>query len=125
MSITYHLKFRKNLEQKQELTQLINKYKNNILLVSNLYSTKHGYEGGKFQDEYLDIDLENSSQISFDLLQKDADPQSWKKMLKEIIHKITTDIYPKEDYFFDFQGDIVYEMRENGVTKKNNIDQLM
>ncbi|WP_126653131.1 hypothetical protein [Chryseobacterium aureum] len=125
MSITYHLKFRKNLEQKQELTQLINKYKNNILLVSNLYSTKHGYEGGKFQDEYLDIDLENSSQISFDLLQKDADPQYWKKMLKEIIHKITTDIYPKEDYFFDFQGDIVYEMRENGVIKKNNIDKLM
>lgn len=122
MSITYHLKFRKNLEQRQELTQLINKYKNNILLVSNLYSTKHGYEGGKFQDEYLDIDLENSSQISFDLLQKDADPQSWKELLKELIYKITNEIYPNEDYFFDFQGDIVYELREGGIVRKNGIE---
>ncbi|QBJ87456.1 hypothetical protein DDI74_14815 [Chryseobacterium gleum] len=125
MSITYHLKFRKNLEQKKELTQLINEYKNNIFLVSNLYSAQHGYEGGKFQDEYLDIDLKNSSQISFELLQKDADPQYWKTMLNEIIHKVTNDIYPKEDYFFDFQGDIVYEMREKGVIKKNSIDKFL
>lgn len=125
MSITYHLKFRKKLEQKPELTQLINEYKNTLLLISNLYSTEHNYEGGKFQDEYLDFVLENSSQISFDLLQKDADPQSWKKLLKEIIHKITNDVYPDEDYFFDFQGDIVYEIREKGIIKENRSDKFM
>jgi hypothetical protein len=103
MSITYHLKFRKNLEQKKELTQLINEYKNNILLVSNLYSNQHGYEGGKFQDDYLDIDLTNSSQISFDLLQKDAEPQYWKTMLNEIIHKITNDIFLKKIIFSIFK----------------------
>ncbi|UHO38234.1 hypothetical protein H5J24_22195 [Chryseobacterium capnotolerans] len=125
MSITYHLKFRNKLEQKPELTQLINEYKNTVLLISNLYSTEHGYEGGKFQDEYLDIDLDNSSQISFDLLQKDADPQSWKKLLKEIIHKITNNVYPDEDYFFDFQGDVVYEIREDGIVKKNKVDEFL
>ncbi|MCS4304505.1 hypothetical protein [Chryseobacterium sp. BIGb0232] len=125
MSITYHLKFRNKLEQKPELTQLIHEYKNTVLLISNLYSTEYGYEGGKFQDEYLDVDLDNSSQISFDLLQKDADPQSWKKLLEEIIHKITNDVYPDEDYFFGFQGDIVYEIRENGIVKKNRIDKFI
>ncbi|WP_313000523.1 hypothetical protein [Chryseobacterium gleum] len=94
-------------------------------MVSNLYPAQHGYEGGKFQDEYLDIDLKNSSQIFFELLQKDAEPQYWKTMLNEIIHKITNDVYPKEDYFFDFQGDIVYEMREKGVIKKNSIDKFL
>ncbi|REC64388.1 hypothetical protein DRF65_02105 [Chryseobacterium pennae] len=125
MSITYHLKFRNKLEQKPELIQLIHEYKNTVLLISNLYSTEYGYEGGKFQDEYLDVDLDNSSQISFDLLQKDADPQSWKKLLEEIIHKITNDVYPDEDYFFGFQGDIVYEIRENGIVKKNRIDKFI
>ncbi|MCE3075331.1 hypothetical protein [Chryseobacterium gwangjuense] len=122
MSLTYHLKFRKKLENKKQLTELIDKYKNNFFAVSNLYSTNQSYEEGKFQDQYLNIDLADSSKISFDVLRKEADPLLWKELLQEIVYKITTEIYPNEDYFFDFQGDIVYELRENGVIKKNNID---
>ncbi|KFF09154.1 hypothetical protein [Chryseobacterium luteum] len=122
MSLTYHLKFRKKLENKKQLTELLEKYKNNFFSVSNLYSTKYSYEEGKFQDQYLNIDLGDSSKISFDILRKEAEPILWKELMQEVIYKITTEIYPNEDYFFDFQGDIVYELREDGVVKKNNID---
>ncbi|UTX48816.1 hypothetical protein [Chryseobacterium sp. MA9] len=37
-----------------------------------------------------------------------------------MVHKIVSEIYPDDDYYFDLNGDYIFEKRENGIVKRNS-----
>ncbi|WP_439480135.1 hypothetical protein [Chryseobacterium aquaticum] len=120
MGLTYHLRFKKVLPKKNELSILIKNNKNDVVLVSDLYTTKYGYVNGDFDGQMIDLNLGNTSYISFDVLNKESDSILRRKFVLNMVSKITKEIYPEEDYFFDLNGDFIFEKRENGVFKRNS-----
>jgi hypothetical protein len=120
MALTYYLKFTRNLEEKPELKKMIENHDNKFFTISDLYSPTFPYVESYFDDYEINLDLGSASEIMFRVLKKDAEPISFRKSILKLVHKITEEIYPKEDYFFDFNGDLVHEKRENGVVKRNS-----
>ncbi|AXO80715.1 hypothetical protein DZC78_10075 [Olleya aquimaris] len=119
MALTYRLKFTRKLDEKPELKELIEKNDNKFFLISKLYSSTRGCIESHFDKTLIIKELGSSSIISFDVIDKEVDPIAFRKSLIDAVHKITTEIYPEEDYFFEFNGDIIHEIRENGEVKLN------
>ncbi|WP_294202201.1 hypothetical protein [uncultured Chryseobacterium sp.] len=119
MGLTYYLKFKNKLDEKKELNKIINST-NPLFLISHLSSSVFGYVEGYFNGEYIDLNLGKASFISFDVLDKEANSIMLRKSLLQTVHKICNDIYPNEDYFFDLNGDFIFEKREKGVITRNN-----
>ncbi len=119
MGLTYYLKFKKKLTRKKELDQIINDT-HPLFLISHLSSTVSGYVEGRFNGEYMDLSLGKASFISFDILNKEADPVVLRTSLLQMAYQISNNIYPGEDYFFDLNGDFIFEKREKGVITRNN-----
>lgn len=120
MALTYYLKFKRKVEKKKNISDLIKKNKNNFLLISDLYNTKYGYINGNFEGNIVDLDIGEISEISIDVINKEVDPILLRNSILDIVNKIVNEIYPNEDYFFDLNGDYIFEKRENGVVKRNN-----
>lgn len=120
MSLTYYLKFKKKLDEKPELKLLIDNHDNKFFIISDLFSSTFTLVESYFDDYEINFEFENASKIMFSVVKKDADPIIFRKSILQIIHKITNEIYPDEDYFFDFNGDFVHELRENGIVKRNS-----
>lgn len=120
MALTYKLQFKRELEEKKEFKELIEKNNNKYFIISELYSSTDGYFNSNFEGKELEYEFGDSSSISFRVIDKEADQIAFRKSLLDTVHKITNEIYPEEDYYFDFNGDIIHEMRENGVVKRNS-----
>ena len=120
MALTYKLKFTKKLEEKEQFKELIEKNTPKYFLISELYSSTNGYFNSNFEGKELEFEFGNSSIIFFDVTDKETDQIELRKSILQVVRKITTEIYPDEDYYFDFNGDIIHEMRENGVIKRNS-----
>ncbi|MFP3591914.1 hypothetical protein [Chryseobacterium sp. SIMBA_038] len=120
MSLTYNLKFKRKLEKKQELKKLIENNDNKFFLISGLLSYNNGYINGSFENQMIELEFDEISEVSFDILKKDADSVLLRKSVLNMAHKIINEIYPDEDYYFDLNGDFIFEKRENGITKRNS-----
>jgi len=120
MSLTYNLKFIRKVEEKPELKRMIENHDNNLFLVSGLFSYDNGYIDGHFEDNMVELELDEISFISFDVIKKYAGSVLLRKSVLQMVHKITNEIYPKEDYYLIFNGDYIFEKRENGIVKRNN-----
>jgi hypothetical protein len=120
MALTYRLKFIKKLVETEQLKKLIKDNDSKFFIISVLYSSNRGYLESLFMDTLIIRELENSSIISIDIIDKEANQIELRKSILEVVRKITIEIYPNEDYYFDFNGDIIHEMRENGVVKRNS-----
>lgn len=120
MALIYDLKFKRKLEEKKEFKELIEKNDNKYFIISELYTPTFGYVESKFNNYEIDLYLGKISQISFRVIDKEADQIAFRKSLLDTVHKIANEIYPEEDYYFDFNGDIIHEMRENGIVKRNS-----
>ncbi len=69
----------------------------------------------------VELELDEISFISFDVIKKHAGSiLLLRKSVLQMVHKITNEIYPKEDYYLIFNGDYIFEKRENGIIKRNN-----
>ncbi|WP_433626551.1 hypothetical protein [Chryseobacterium cucumeris] len=120
MSLTYNLKFIRKVEEKPELKKMIENHDNNLFLVSGLFSYDNGYIGGHFEDNMEELELDEISFISFDVIKKHAGSILLRKSVLQMVHKITNEIYPNEDYYLIFNGDYIFEKRENGIVKRNS-----
>jgi uncharacterized protein YqfB (UPF0267 family) len=120
MALTYYLKFKRKVEKKKEISDLIKKNKSNFFLISDLYNTKYGFINGNFDGTIINIDLGEISEISLDIIDKEAEPILLRNSILDIVYTIVNEIYPDEDYYFDLNGDYIFEKRENGVVKRNN-----
>lgn len=120
MALTYYLKFTRKVEEKKELSDLIKKNKNSFFLISDILSSKFGYVYGDFNNQIIDLELNDASYISIDILKKETDSILLRKYVLQMVHKIANEIYPDEDYYFDFNGDYIFEKRKNGVVKRNS-----
>ncbi|CAD0225793.1 hypothetical protein [Chryseobacterium sp. JV274] len=119
MGLTYNIRFKRKLEQKQELTDLIKVQDNSLFLISKLYDSTFGSVNGDFDGELIDLEFAGASFISFDVIKKYAGSVLLRKSVLQMVHKITNEIYPKEDYYLIFNGDYIFEKRENGIVKRN------
>ena len=120
MSLTYNIRFKKKIVEKKQFKEFQEKHKNKILLISDLHTTDRSYVDSIFEDYTIELDLGTASFIDFDILKKETDPQKRNKLILSLLDEIVNKIYPEEDYFFSFNGDIIYQMRENGITKRNS-----
>ncbi|MGB1040832.1 MAG: hypothetical protein ACPGVD_08170 [Flavobacteriales bacterium] len=120
MALTYDIKFKRKIEKKEALKTLIKENDESLFIIYDLYTPTFGYVESLFDDYEINLDLGKISQIGFRITDTEADQLVFRKSLIETVHKITNEIYPEEDYYFDFNGDIIHEMRENGVVKRNN-----
>ncbi|EDP96806.1 hypothetical protein U8527_00675 [Kordia algicida OT-1] len=120
MSLTYNIRFKKKIVEKKQFKEFQEKHKNKILLISDIHTTDRSYVDSIFEDYTIEFDLGTASFIDFDILKKETDPQERNKLILSLHDKIVNEIYPEEDYFFSFNGDIIYQMRENGITKRNS-----
>lgn len=120
MSLTYNLKFIRKVEEKPELKRMIENHDNNLFLVSGLFSYDNGYIDGHFEDNMVELELDEISFISFDVIKKHAGSILLRKSVLQMVHKITNEIYPNEDYYLIFNGDYIFEKRENGIVKRNS-----
>lgn len=120
MGLTYNIQFKRKLEQKQELTDLIKVHDNSLFLISKLYDSTFGCVNGDFDGELIDLEFAGASYVSFDVIKKHAGSILLRKSVLQMVHKITNEIYPKEDYYLIFNGDYIFEKRENGVVKRNS-----
>ncbi|WP_374459836.1 hypothetical protein [Chryseobacterium taeanense] len=119
MGLTYNIQFKRKLEQKQELTDLIETHNNTLFFISKLYNSTFGCVNGYFDDELIDLEFEGASYISFNVIKEHAGSILLRKSILEIVHQIAN-IYPNEDYYLIFNGDYIFEKRENGVVKRNS-----
>ncbi len=120
MALVYKIKFTRIVDEKTKFKDLIEKNDNKYYIISNLVSSADGYYDGSFEGVYLEFKFDGISYVLIDILDKEADSKILRKSVLEVVHKITNEIYPEEDYFFDFNGDIILEMREDGIVKRNN-----
>lgn len=120
MALTYYLKFKRKVENKKQLSDLIQRNKKSFFLISDLYNTKYGYISGNFDGDIIDIDFGEISLISIDVTNKEVDSILLRSSILYIVNKIVNDIYPNEDYYFDLNGDYIFEKRENGIVKRNS-----
>ena len=120
MALTYYLKFKKIIEEKPEFKKIIENQVENMFIISDLIIPTFSYVESYFDDYEINLDLGKTSEIMFRVTKKDVDPIMFRKSILKVVHKITNEIYPEEDYFFEFNGDFVHELRENGIVKRNS-----
>lgn len=119
MALDYKLTFPKKLEKKEELTEVFNEQNHECFTMYDLYIRDRKFIGGEFEGRFLDLELNESSTILF-TLNKFIDPVKTKLAMMKVVYKIVNEIFPEEDYYFDFNGDIVYERRIDGLVERNN-----
>jgi len=73
MSLTYNLKFKIKIAEKQELQKLIKNHDNKIFIISDILTPKFNFIESSFGSDYINLELKNASYISFDIIKKDTD----------------------------------------------------
>ncbi|WP_332453299.1 hypothetical protein [Chryseobacterium aquaticum] len=120
MGLSYNIQFKRKLEQKQELIDLIEANDDSLFLISKLYNSTFGCVNGDFDNELIDLEFAGASYVSFNVIKKHAGSILLRKSVLQMVRKIANEIYPDEDYFLIFNGDYIFEKRENGVVKRNS-----
>lgn len=120
MSLTYKLKFTRKVEEKLKFKEMIENHDNNLFLVSGVFSYNKGYIDASFEDNMIELEFEEISFISFDVIKKYAGSILLRKSILQTVHKIANEIYPDEDYYLIFNGDYILEKKENGIIKRNS-----
>jgi len=125
MALTYNIRFKRELKEKNELKELQKNTNDDIISISDLLTIEEGFIDGYFEDQDIELDFGNRiSIVSIDILKKDISPEKKEALILNIVNKIVNEIYPDEDYYFDFNGDIIHEMRIEGIVKKNSKSAL-
>jgi len=118
MALDYTLILKDKVDEKihQKINNITKLYKNDDFFSSNIYSLKNDYISCDFGDIEIEEEIPETTNISISL-NKFSDNILAKKGMMKIIDEIIE--ITKEDFYFVFNGDVVYYKRENGVVQKD------
>ena len=117
MALDYTIRFPNKIEEKEDLKQLIQNQDNNYFTLSELTHSDVGFLDGDFNDEYLLLEFNDYSYLNI-RLDKFKDNIVAKRAMMTLVSKIVNEIYPNDDYYFEFNGNIIYELRIDRVTHR-------